>query len=302
MSNTDFEARLRRIAAQERGASASAPMVEQVQGAPKASKQKPHRGMIALAALCLSLGVFALRKTREHYDALKEADKPEVILGLGMGGAIMLLISVVVMLSAVSKSQPTQDTVVKERRNGPKLAKLALGALCMLLSFFALRAANSSYDALKATDRADMIAGLGFGGAITLLLGTVLMLKAFSKRKKTQHTAVEERREASTLAQLIFTFCGLAMGAIACLYMFAASAARHIDTQTAQQVYHGGQMIVLILLCLSLLFGFVGMFLRGYALGRVPVYFVVGAVVTYFASGFAGLNLLEWQPFVAAIQ
>lgn len=179
---------------------------------------------------------------------------------------------------------------------------IALGALGISLGILALRKANEHYDALKEADKPELILGLGIGGAITLLIGVIVMLKAVSKRQSPQLPPVEERRGASPMASVGFTLFGLALGAMTCLYMFAASAARHIETVAAQQFHQDGQMIALIVLCLSLLFGLAGLFLRGYALGRVPVYFFVGGVITYFTAGFAKMNLLEWQPFVATLQ
>ncbi len=49
-----------------------------------------------------------------------------------------------------------------------------------------------------------------------------------------------------------------------------------------------------------MLFGLAGIFLRGFALGRVPAYFLFGGVLTYFAVPIFGIDALDLHEFVTA--
>ncbi len=84
--------------------------------------------------------------------------------------------------------------------------------------------------------------------------------------------------------------------------MFLAAAARLVETEKAQLFASGGLVIGFLLMIVSALFGMVGLFLRGYALGRVPVYFLIGAGLTFAAVRVFGINMLEWQHFMVQLQ
>lgn len=150
--------------------------------------------------------------------------------------------------------------------------------------------------------------GLGLAGTGILLFGVFVMFRAVSDRfaapDASQQSAnvAQPVRQASNRAQVICSLFGLGLGTIASLYMFLAAAARLVETEKAQLFASGGLVIGFLLMIVSALFGMVGLFLRGYALGRVPVYFLIGAGLTFAAVRVFGINMLEWQHFMVQLQ
>ena len=169
----------------------------------------------------------------------------------------------------------------------------------------AIKYANTNYDAIKADSGAGAAVGLGLGAIAALLIGVVIMLRALrSKSGDTQETPeiAEPKRAASGLARAVCSLLGLGLGTTACLFMFMVAAARQIDTEAAQHFSAGGFLIAIILAALALLIGLFGLFVRGYALGRVPIYFISAAVLTYAAVGVLQIDFLELPGFVAGLQ
>ena len=149
------------------------------------------------------------------------------------------------------------------------------------------------------------LAGLVIGGVIALLISAIAILRAVPKKDATnQATAQPEQpvRQPSPVARVLFSLLGVALGSIAILYMFMGAAVRFLPGEKAQLFSAGSVVIALALLGVSLLFGLVSLFLRGYALGRVPVYFVLGGMFTYAVVQIARVNFLEWDGLVAALQ
>ena len=136
-------------------------------------------------------------------------------------------------------------------------------------------------------------------------VGVILMARAIGSRKLPSQNTVpvtKTVRRASTVARVFFSVLGFVFGAIACLYMFMVSAAGRVETDKAEAFSTGGVVIALFLAVVSLLFGFVGIFLRGYALGRVPAYFLLGGMLTYAAVHLSGTRIIVWQEFLAGLQ
>ncbi len=216
-----------------------------------------------------------------------------------------------------AKSAPQQPmdpgTDRPRRRNTtkPRPGRIGLGGAIMVLGLHGLKYANEYYEALRDSDAIGTLAGLGLGGLAALLIGVIIILREIARMVRvssdptgSQYQADEAHpvRQASNRMRVLFSLLGFAFGAIACLYMFMVSAARHFDTETAQLFQQGGVFIVFCLTALSLLLDLVGIFLRGFALGRVPAYFLFGGVLTYFAVPIFGIDMLEWQAFVVLLQ
>jgi len=188
---------------------------------------------------------------------------------------------------------------------------IAVGAAIMVLGLQAVKYANENYEAIRDSNGIGAAAGLGLVGMVALLIGVIVMMRAVFKRRATlaradasQYSAnvVQPVRKAPTGARVFFSLLGFAFGTIACLYMFMAAAARFVETETAYLFANGGVLIALFLALVSLLFGLVELFFRGYALGRVPVYFLFGGVLTFATVRIAGINMLEWQQFTTMLQ
>ena len=144
------------------------------------------------------------------------------------------------------------------------------------------------------------MAGYGLAGTAVLLLAIFLILRAVSARPtNSRHAANLERpvRQASNRARLICSLLGFALGSIACFYLYLAAASTGIETEKARIFANGGLLIAAFLSIVAILIGMAGLFLRGYALGRVPVYFVIAAGLTFAAIRYFRINALEWQQF-----
>ena len=77
---------------------------------------------------------------------------------------------------------------------------------------------------------------------------------------------------------------GLTFGAIGGFYSVLGAAVAHVDTEQAKMLEMSGAIIPVLLLLLSLLLGFIGLFARRLALGRIPIYCLIGTFL--FAIGF----------------
>lgn len=187
------------------------------------------------------------------------------------------------------------------RRAGINYRLLFIGAALMALGMQAVRYANENYDAIRDGGGIGMAAGLGLGGFAALLTGIILLFRAIFSRRDASGVG-QGPRQASGGARVFFSLVGFAAGTLASLYMFMAAAARFVGTEKADQFAGGGMFIALALAVVALLFGLLALFLRGYALGRVPLYFVAGAVMTYAFVRLMKINMLEWPQFAAMLQ
>jgi hypothetical protein len=200
------------------------------------------------------------------------------------------------------QSAPTGSGPAKTKM---KVGLFALGSLVGVIGMQAIKYANTNYDAIKAASGAGSAAGLGLGAIATLLVGLFIMLRAVRSKSDdalASPEVSEPKRAASGLARFVSALLGLGLGTIACLFMFMVAAARQIDTEAAQHFSAGGFLIAIILAALALLIGIIGIFLRGYALGRVPIYFVSATILTYAAVGALQIDFLGHPSFTAGLQ
>jgi hypothetical protein len=109
-------------------------------------------------------------------------------------------------------------------------------------------------------------------------------------------------RRASGLSRLVTSLLGAAMGVGTSACLFMAAAARFIETDQAQAFFGSAALVALLLAVVALTIGLVGLFVRGFSLGRVPFYFLVGAFFTWVAGYYLRLNLLGWPSFVNMLQ
>lgn len=216
-----------------------------------------------------------------------------------------------------AKSQPQQPMaegagpIARSEAPKPNYRLVGAGGAIMALGIQAVKFTNENYQPIKASSGAYAGLGLGFAGIVAFLIGIVIIFRACSKgyvahtsASHAQYSAnsTQVARKPSKIAQVFFSLLGLTFGTIACLYLFMAGAARFIETERAPAFVNGSVIIAIFLCLVSLLFGLISLFLRGYALGRVPFYFFIGNVLTYVAVRAFKINMLEWQQLADFLQ
>ncbi|MFY0310356.1 hypothetical protein ACFMBG_10760 [Leisingera sp. D0M16] len=179
---------------------------------------------------------------------------------------------------------------------------LVLSGAATVLGFQAVKYTNGNFQAIRDSIGTAASVGLGLATYVVCLAGIVAMARAVFKKRIAQPVV-----QASKRACLLSSISGFGLGTFACLIMFMSAAARFVETETAQNFSFGSSLTAFVLFLLSALFGLVGLFFRGYTLGRyalwrVPVYFLSGGALTYAAVRLAGINMLKWPSFIAMLQ
>ena len=221
-------------------------------------------------------------------------------------------------LQRISASSPQQQSTVQSVPNTAqsRIQKLnhglfAAGATIIAIGFQAVKYANEHYEAIRDESGLGIAIGIGLASIAVVVIGGIVAVRALPKKRGEFTTADASQysanlakpvRKASTGARVFCSLLGFAFGVSACFYMFAAAAARFVDTVAAQHLAIGSQLIALFLAFVSLLFGLVSLFIRGYSLGRVPVYFLFGVLLTFATIRIARINFLEWPEFMAVLQ
>jgi len=210
---------------------------------------------------------------------------------------------------SANAQQPSGQTGRPKGRqalNKMRFGLFFVGTLIFFASLEVVKFVNTRYETIRDDFGIGVAAGTAFVAVLGMLAGVVMMYRAVPKGhsspKDSQSSNVEPKRKASNKARVICSLFGFALGAIAIFYILLSAAASLIETEAARHLTTGGFVIAGGLLLVALIFGFVGLFLRGYALGRVPGYFVLGFILTYLVFRFARVNPMEWQQFTAALQ
>lgn len=212
------------------------------------------------------------------------------------------------------QQQPMAQGSPQAMRTGARklsVIQLVVGGLIMTFGNHVVKFAKVNYESIREDVGVNAAAGLGFAGAVIILFGVFMMFReifkwwaAPARAVASQRSAIVAQpvRESSNRAKSICSLLGFCFGAIAMLNMFMSAAARFIETEKADLFLIGGLLIAALLVIVSSLIGMVGLFLRGYALGRVPVYFVIGAGLTITAVRLFKMNMLEWLQFTTILQ
>ncbi|WIY25547.1 hypothetical protein [Parasedimentitalea psychrophila] len=191
------------------------------------------------------------------------------------------------------------------------VVKMGLAAVIVSIGSLTVKFVNENYETIRDYAGINAISGFVFAGVLMLLFGIFMMGREFfrwsagsAQAAAPQRSANVEQpvRQTSNRAKLIFSLLGFSFGMIAMLVMFMSAAAQFIETEKADLAEGGGILIAALLVIVSALIGMVGLFLRGYALGRVPVYFVIGAGLTITTVRLLRINMLEWQFFTVLLQ
>ena len=178
-----------------------------------------------------------------------------------------------------------------------------------------IKITNTNYEWVRDQYGIPAAAGLGLGGFALLIFGVVLLISAALPTRSTSPapssslsypiTAARTPAQISVGARVIFSLLGLILGAVACFYMYIASAsalldiARQIDTETAKKMAIGSALMAFILAFVALLIGFIGLFVRRLPMLRVPVFFLLGAMVLYTSFQTLRIHPVNWPTFMA---
>ena len=177
----------------------------------------------------------------------------------------------------------------------------------MMLGVKSVRYANENYEALRDESGIGVVVGFGLGGMLVAFVGIILMMRGI--RGNVPETAaqgpadvVPPKRQASRKAQAISSVLGFTLGMAALFTMAMSATASRMETEPAQNFMIGASVLVLLVTLLVLLVGIVGLFLRGYSLGRVPVYYVFGVVLTFAVVRIMRVDMLDWPQLAASLQ
>ena len=181
----------------------------------------------------------------------------------------------------------------------------------MMLGVKSVRYANENYEALRDESGIGVVVGFGLGGMLVAFVGIILMMRGI--RGNVPETAVQTapqgpadvvppKRQASRKAQAISSVLGFTLGMAALFTMAMSATASRMETEPAQNFMIGASVLVLLVTLLVLLVGIVGLFLRGYSLGRVPVYYVFGVVLTFAVVRIMRVDMLDWPQLAASLQ
>jgi purine-cytosine permease-like protein len=106
-------------------------------------------------------------------------------------------------------------------------------------------------------------------------------------------------------ARASFSLLGLGLGALACFFMFVGNAAfqlsvaGQISVETSRAMATGCSIAAGLLAALALLIGFIGLFIRGLPMKRVPVLYLLGAILLFATFQTFNIHPVNWPTFMA---
>lgn len=206
-------------------------------------------------------------------------------------------------LAQNSSHRPMSDHAgpVPEPTRGPNLVLMVVAVFVILLGSGLIRFANENYESLRADGGVGLSLSVGLGAFATLIFGVALFWRSV-RRKPAQVPYRSEQPSASGKARLGPLLFGLALGVAACFSMFTAAAARLINPATDNFVSGLALLAALALTGLAVLIGIVGLFRRGSALRRVPLYYLAGAIFMFAAFRLLYIDLRNWPWFTSLVQ
>ena len=95
------------------------------------------------------------------------------------------------------------------------------------------------------------------------------------------------------------------MGALASLFMFVGNAAfrlsvaGQISVETSHAMATGCSIAAGLLAALALLIGFIGLFVRGLQMKRVPVFYLLEAILLFASFQTLRIHPANWPTFMA---
>jgi hypothetical protein len=179
-----------------------------------------------------------------------------------------------------------------------------------------IRVANVNYDSIRDQYGVAAAAGLGLAGIAIMIFGVVLMIGAV---RPARSASVQQSAPAypisgpgpatrtSAGARLFFSLSGLVMGGLACFFVYVGAAGRQlgvsgqVEAKAANTMALGGVVIAIVLVALALLIGFIGLFVRGLPMRRVPIFFLLGAMALYTSFQTLRIHPSNWPTFMAEV-
>ena len=164
-----------------------------------------------------------------------------------------------------------------------------------------MRFANENHERLLADGGAELTSAFWIAVYTTMIYGSVLFWRSL-RRRPVQVARLSEPLPVSGKSRLGPVLFGLALGVTACFSMFMASAARLLNPALDNLVTGLALLAALALTLLALVIGIFGLFRRGSALRRVPLYYVAGAILTYAVFRLFSIDLRNWSWFTDLMQ
>lgn len=196
------------------------------------------------------------------------------------------------------------------RRAQMNLGRTFIACLALSTGLYLIRVANQNYDSIKDEHGIPAALGMGIGSFALVILSIILMFRAVRPvvaAASGSHTtsAPQPRVETSAAARAFFSLFGLAMGALACFLLYVSNAGRQlgvtgqVDAETANGMATGSAIAAILLLGLALLLGFIGLFVRGLPMRRVPVFFLLGGMLLYTSFQTLRIHPANWPEFMS---
>lgn len=307
MSNDDFQERLRRIAA-------NAPSGGGGIADPAPPQKVPLRRLIT-GVILVNLGAFVIKAANLSYESLRDSSGFTAALGFGLFafatviGGLVLTVSGLMQLKAHARRSPPSHSgsaiapaplVTSETGRGPNIVLMIFAVFVILLGGGLIRFTNENYERLRADGGTELTLAFGIAAFATILLGIVWFWRSLQKRPAPMPRLSEPAPVSQTAGRGPLVF-GLALGVIACFSMFMTSAARLLNPAMDNIVSAFAFLAAVSLTLLAFLIGIIGLFRRGSALRRVPLYYLAGAILTYAAFRLFYIDLRTWPWFVSLV-
>jgi hypothetical protein len=308
VSNDDFQERLRRIAANAPSGAGGI--------ADPAQPGKPPRRRLITGVVLVNVGGFLIQAANLNYDSLRDSSGLAAAIGFGLFAVATVILGLVLSLSGLRqmkaharRSPPSPSGSVTAPApiaapatgRGPNLVLMFFAVCLILLGSGLVRFTNENYERLRADGGTELILAFGIAAFATILLGIVWFWRSLRKRPAPV-SHLSEPLPASGKAGRGPLLFGLALGVVACFSMFMTSAARLLNPATDNVVSAFAFLAALALTLLAFLIGIIGLFRRGSALRRVPLYYLAGAVLAYAAFRLLDIDLRTWPWFVSLVQ
>jgi uncharacterized BrkB/YihY/UPF0761 family membrane protein len=211
-------------------------------------------------------------------------------------------------IHANSRHETTVQSAAPSTKSAPRkfnLVAFIVGVVVMSLGSQTVKFVNDNYSTIR--EGSGPLASLGCGlAAIGLFItGLVLMARALPRKHSASDGVAGRARQHSGLAKTIFSLIGLVFGATACLFMFVGNAGwqlgvtGQVDPNLAREMLMGSMVAAFLILAVALLIGFIGIFVRGLPMRRVPVFFFLGAMLLYTSFNALRIHPSDWPTFMA---